>query len=640
MFERALDFVAIGRAAVDLYGEQIGGRLEDMASFAKYLGGSPANTAVGASRLGLRTALITRVGDEHMGRFVRETLAAEGVDVSQVRTDPQRLTGLVILGIRDRDSFPLIFYRENCADMALQPEDVESSFIGRASAVVVSGTHFSRANVDATSRRAMALARESGAKVVLDIDYRPVLWGLTGHGQGEQRFVASGRVTEHLLGIVAGCDLVVGTEEEIHIAGGSADTVAALRVLREHSRAVLVLKRGAGGCVIFPAAIPARVDEGLVVPGFPVEVFNVLGAGDAFMAGFLRGFLRDEPLRRCGELANASGALVVSRHGCAPAMPSWEEMQDYLARFRSIPQPRLDERLEHLHRVTTRTRRWPEICAIAFDHRRQLEEVADRHGRARSDIARFKTLIGDAAMQVDTGACAAGIICDGRYGEDALLRLAGTGRWVARPVERPGATPLEFEEGPDPTLALRAWPVEQVAKCLLFYHPDDPEELRLTQEERLRLLASACVATRRELLVEVIPGNARASDDTTLARVLRRFYDVGIRPDWWKLPPPAGGAGWRAIEAVIAANDPHCRGVLLLGLEAPEAELKRSFAAAAGQRICRGFAIGRSLFAGPAEDWFAGRIDDAAATDIIAENYRRLVTLWQGRGVELGGDAA
>ena len=113
---RPLDVICLGRAAVDLYGHQFGGRLEDMQSFAKYLGGSSGNLAAGLGRLGSRSSMLTRGGDEHMGRFVREALAAEGVDVSHVVTDPERLTALVILGISDRNSFPHIFYRENCAD--------------------------------------------------------------------------------------------------------------------------------------------------------------------------------------------------------------------------------------------------------------------------------------------------------------------------------------------------------------------------------------------------------------------------------------------------------------------------------------------------------------------------------------------
>jgi 5-dehydro-2-deoxygluconokinase len=137
MAERTLDLTCLGRASVDLYGEQLGGRLEDMASFAKYIGGCPTNVSVGASRLGLKSALITRVGDEHMGRFIRESLIREGVDVSHVKTDPDRLTALVILGIRDRDTFPLIFYRTDCADMAIEAADFDAAFIASARALFV-----------------------------------------------------------------------------------------------------------------------------------------------------------------------------------------------------------------------------------------------------------------------------------------------------------------------------------------------------------------------------------------------------------------------------------------------------------------------------------------------------------------------
>ncbi|MGH6718865.1 MAG: bifunctional 5-dehydro-2-deoxygluconokinase/5-dehydro-2-deoxyphosphogluconate aldolase [Alphaproteobacteria bacterium] len=629
--EPRFDFVAVGRAAVDFYGEQVGGPLEDMATFAKYLGGSPANTAVGAARLGLRPAMITRVGDEHMGRFVRQTLAAEGVDVSQVRTDPERLTGLVVLGIRDRDTFPLIFYRENCADMALAEADIDATFVASAGAALLSGTHFSRANVAAASRRVMTLMRRAGGRVILDVDYRPVLWGLTGHGLGEARFVASDRVTEHLLGIVAECDVVVGTEDEIRIAGGAADPLVALRAIRARSPAIIVMKRGAAGCVIFPGDIPDAVDQGLSVPGFAVEVFNVLGAGDAFMAGFLRGFVRGEPLRRCGELANAAGSLVVARHGCAPAMPTWRELADFLARWRSVPRPRQDPVLAHLHRATTRSRDRTEVCAIAFDHRTQFEDLAHRYGRPFDDISRFKRLIADAATQATVADGAAGIICDSRYGEEVLFRLTGTGCWIARPVERPGATPLEFEDGPDPALTLRAWPTEQIAKCLVFCHPDDPSALWQVQVERLLRLGAACLATGRELLLEVIPTAARGSDRHTVPAILDRLYAGGLRPDWWKLPPPCDGAEWRAIADMIVANDPLCRGILLLGLDASEAALGRSFTAGADEAMSKGFAVGRSLFAAPAEAWFAGRIDDATARATIAENYRRLVALWRAR---------
>jgi 5-dehydro-2-deoxygluconokinase len=234
----------MGRAAVDLYGEQIGARLEDVATFARYLGGSPANTAVGAARLGLRVAMVSRVGDEQNGRFVREALAREGVDVSQVTTDPARLTALVFLAVRDRDEFPHVFYRDNCADMAIAASDIDAQFIGRCGALLVSGTHLSTPGTRGACDAAIGAARAAGRRVVLDIDYRPVLWGLVGHAQGDERSAASAAATARIRALLARCDLVAGTEEEFRIAGGEKDLAAALQAVRAATRALLVVKLG------------------------------------------------------------------------------------------------------------------------------------------------------------------------------------------------------------------------------------------------------------------------------------------------------------------------------------------------------------------------------------------------------------
>jgi len=628
---RPLDVVCIGRSSVDLYGEQVGGRLEDMTSFAKYVGGCPTNIAVGSARLGLRSGLITRVGDEHMGRFLREQLEREGVDTRGVITDPGRLTALVILGIRDKHHFPLIFYRENCADAALDEADIEEDYIASARAVVVTGTHFSRPNLDAASRKAMRLARRHGGRVILDIDYRPVLWGLTGHGLGEERFVADDRVTAHLQSIVPHCDVVVGTEEEIHIAGGTTDTLAALRRLRECAPAALiVVKRGPMGCTAFPGAIPDDVEEGVHGPGFPVEVYNVLGAGDAFMSGFLRGYLRELPLEDCLRFANACGAFAVSRHGCAPAVPSWTELDWFLRHGSRERELRRDRRLEHIHWATTRSRDWPQLLAFAADHRSQFEELAGRTGRGAADIARFKDLALEAAATVAAGRSDAGVLLDDRYAADALARATDLGCWIGRPIEEPGAVPLRFDAARDLGTRLREWPATHCVKCLVFYHPDDPETLRSVQEERVLALFEAARGTAHELLLEVIPDRSEAPvDGGTLARTLARFYDIGVLPDWWKLPDPGSDEAWRALAAVIAERDPWCRGVLLLGLDAPEEALAASFARAAKHSVCKGFAVGRTIFGNAAEGWFRGELGDAEAIADMADRYRRLIALWE-----------
>ena len=637
---RPFDVICMGRAAVDLYGEQIGGRLEDMQTFTKYMGGSPANTAVGMARLGLKPAMLTRVGDEHNGRFVRETLQAEGVDVSHVKTDPKRLTALVFLGIQDRETFPLIFYRDNCADMAISEDDVDAAYIASSTALLLSGTHLSRPETYASCRKAIALAKAAGTRVALDIDYRPVLWGLTSPGLGEQRFVPSAEVSAHLQTVIGQCDLVVGTEEEIHIAGGSTDTLTALRRLRELSAATLVVKRGPMGCVVFEAAIPDALEQGLKGPGFPVDVYNVLGAGDAFMAGFLRGWIRDEPLTRCCAYANACGALVVSRHGCAPAMPSWEELQYFLVHGSGTRRLREDPQLEHLHRVSTRTRRWDELVILAFDHRMQLEELAARHGASHARIQAFKQLIAEGARQGAGRRSGVGIIVDGRFGEDVFPPMTGKGWWVARPVELPGSRPLQFEAGSHLASEMRTWPGEHVAKCLVSYHPHDSNALREVQLMRLAELQKASVDTFHEFLIEVIPPRDMPSEASTLPEALDQIYRFGIFPDWWKLPPAATAQEWESIAEVIERHDPHCRGVLILGLEASEEKLQQSFRVAAPHAICRGFAVGRSIFSDAAAAWFSNQMDDTKAVQDIAQRYARLITLWGAARAPQHVDAA
>ncbi|WP_232060582.1 PfkB family carbohydrate kinase, partial [Vibrio ponticus] len=176
--DKKLDVICMGRIAVDLYGQQIGSRLEDMTTFSKYLGGSSGNVAYGTAVQGLKSAMLARVGDEHMGRFLREELASVGCDTSHLITDKERLTALVILGIKDEDTFPLIFYRDNCADMAITKEDVSEEFIASARCLAITGTHLSHPQTREAVLTALKYARKHGVKTALDIDYRPVLWGL------------------------------------------------------------------------------------------------------------------------------------------------------------------------------------------------------------------------------------------------------------------------------------------------------------------------------------------------------------------------------------------------------------------------------------------------------------------------------
>ena len=579
--------------------------------------------AIGTSRLGLKAGLITRVGDEQMGRFVLEQMRREGVALEGIRTDPQRLTALVLLAVEDEGVSPTIFYRTDCADMALGEEDIDEAFIASARAVVATGTHFSRPNSDAAQRKAIRIAKANGRKVAFDIDYRPTLWGLTGHAAGFERYVKSDSVSQRLKTILPDCDLIVGTEEEVMIAGGADTPLEALKAIRALSGAIIVLKRGPMGCVVFEKEITS-LEDGIVGRGFPIEVYNVLGAGDAFMSGFLRGWLRGEPLATAATWANACGAFAVSRLLCSPEYPTWAELNHFLQHGGAHRALRKDAAINHLHWATTRRSQPESLMALAIDHRAQLEALADRHGAPRTRLEHFKLLAVEATTKVAGGQPGFGMLLDSTYGQKALYKAAKAGLWLARPVEKPGSRPLDLEP-----FHLAEWPVTHTVKCLCFYHPDDNQELKARQERELLRVSDAARTAGRELLIEIIAGKHGALTDTTVAQVLERLYALGIKPDWWKLEPQKSAAAWRAVEKTIEMHDPYCRGIVMLGLEAPERELAAAFGTASGTKLVKGFAVGRTIFADAADKWLSGRMTDEEAVADMAARFESLVSIWK-----------
>ena len=632
MTDPTLDVICIGRSSVDLYGGQVGGRLEDMSGFAKYIGGSPTNISIGCARLGLKSALITRVGDEHMGRFIREQLIREGVDTSHVTTDPDRLSALVILGIRDSKQFPLIFYRENCADMAIDEAGIDPDFIASAKAVLVTGTHFSTERVAGASFAAMRLARAAGRKVAFDIDYRPNLWALGGHDDGENRFAESERVTAHIQTVLPHCDLVVGTEEEWHIAGGTTDTIAALQAARAITSATLVCKRGPLGCVVFDGDI-GEWDDGIASPVREIEVFNVLGAGDGFMSGFLSGWLCDAPLADCALYANICGALAVSRHGCAPSYPSQTELRHMIETGSEHFALRKDQALEQIHWATTRRRRFDELLAFAFDHRSQFSDMAAANGRSDSDVDHFKTLALAAVTELSDERGGLGILVDDRLGRTALHAASGHDIWIGRPIEQSGVFPLAFEEGPDLGSRLAEWPVNHCVKVLAPLRTDDPEEVIAHHETELLRLADACRQTGHEFLLEIINGRpGKPADPEQILSLMKRMYDLGVKPDWWKLEPISVRSFWTGAGDIARQHDPHIQGIIVLGKDMPDENLGAVLGLARREPLVRGFAIGRTIFSAAAKQWFAGEIDDRAATEMMGGIYRGLIDAWDRAG--------
>ena len=206
---------------------------------------------------------------------------------------------------------------------------------------------------------------------------------------------------------------------------------------------------------------------------------------------------------------------------------------------------------------------------FAFDHRMQLEAM---DGATPEKIGAFKKLCLKAALQVSAGQPGYGILCDSRLGRDALYAAAGTGLWIGHPVEWPGSRPLTLEPeiGPD-FGGLSEWPLEHVVKVLCFCHPADAPQMQADQEATITRLFHACRRNRLEMLLEVIPSKVGPVDDLTTARLITRFYDIGIYPDWWKLEPMQSTAAWAATCDAVQSRDPHVQGIVILGLGQSEA---------------------------------------------------------------------
>lgn len=328
----AYDTLHMGRCSIDLYSQDIGAPFPEITGFAAFVGGSPTNIAVGVRRLGLRSALLTAVGDDPVGDFVLRFLRREGVETRYVPRKPGRRTSAVLLGIEPPDRFPLVFYRENCADIELTVDDVLAAPVGEARVFQLAGTNLSREPSRSATLFACEQAREAGAQVVLDLDFRPDQW------HDPRAFGVAVRSCLRL------CHVVVGTEDELRAAvladpaqvevphaqvsdsRVAGDVDKAVEALLSLGPEAVVEKRGPGGS-------RAHLADGSVIdaPGFPVDVVNILGAGDAFAAGLLYGRLQgwgwDEALR----LGNACGAIVVTKPGCANFMPTYDEVMAFLA---------------------------------------------------------------------------------------------------------------------------------------------------------------------------------------------------------------------------------------------------------------------------------------------------------------------
>lgn len=314
------DVITTGRVGVDLYPQQSGLPLAEVQTFAKYLGGTATNVAVQAARLGSRAAVVTKVGDDPFGPYVRAALERFGVESRWVGTDPELRTPIVFCEIFPPDRFPLLFYRQPKApDMNLRPDDFDLEEVRAAGLFWITGTGLSE---EPSRSTLLGLLEERRRQrfTVIDLDYRPMFWTSADEARAQVR-----RALQHV-------NVAVGNQDEVEVAVGERDPERAARALLELGVELAVVKRGPDGVL---AATPSRLLE---VAPVRLPVVNGLGAGDGFGGTLAHGLVCGWDLERTLSMANAAGALAASRLACADDFGTESEIQSVLATSAPPPQ--------------------------------------------------------------------------------------------------------------------------------------------------------------------------------------------------------------------------------------------------------------------------------------------------------------
>ncbi len=310
---RAYDVLCMGRSSIDLYSNDVGAPFEEITSFAALVGGCPTNISVGTRRLGLHSALLTGIGQDKVGDFILHFLKREGVDTQFTPTKSGRRTSAVLLGIQPPDHFPLVYYRDNNADIELTIDDVNAAPLAESRVLLISGTGLSKDPSRSATQYAAERALSFGTEVVLDLDYRGDQW------HDARAFGVVTRVTLPLV------DIAIGNETELLIATGMSSVEDAIKRLLEGVRQALIFKLGEEGSTVY-----LKNGEVHHAPPFKIDVLNVLGAGDAYASGFLYGHLNGWDWAKSARMGNANGAIVVTRQGCANDMPTLDETLSFI----------------------------------------------------------------------------------------------------------------------------------------------------------------------------------------------------------------------------------------------------------------------------------------------------------------------
>ena len=333
MTNKKFDVITFGRSSIDLYSQNIGSAFNDIKGFDAFVGGSPLNIAVGCARLGVNASLLTAVGNDKVGEFIVNFLNNEGVNTHCIPVKKDARSSAVVLGIVPPDKFPLVYYRDNAADSQVDIDDVDKANIPEYRILLINGTAMNIEPSRSATFYATEIANKNNVDVVLDLDFRADQWhdyrayGLTMRAVLPRVKIAIGTEEEIMAATMENTSQVTIKDQQIsapEINGNIDESIARLLATGIET---LIVKRGKDGATICNQD-GSRKD----VTGFPVEVLNILGAGDAFASGFLYGILQGWDFYKSCRMGNASGAHVVTQKGCANFMPTLEESLTFIER--------------------------------------------------------------------------------------------------------------------------------------------------------------------------------------------------------------------------------------------------------------------------------------------------------------------
>lgn len=322
--KKPIDFIAIGRLCIDLNANEINRPMEETMTFTKYVGGSPANIAIGISRLGLKTGFIGKVADDQMGRFIRQYLHQNNIDTTNVITDQSGcVTGLAFTEIKSPTDCSILMYRENVADLKLEPKDVSEEYIKNSKVLLISGTALAKSPSREAVFLALEYARKHNVVVIFDLDYRPYTWT-----SSDETAIYYNLAAEK-------CDVIIGTRDEFNMMesfehnNNYNDEATASKWFGYYAK-IVVIKHGKDGSI-------AYTKDALCYKGttFPAKVIKTFGAGDSYAAGFIYGLMQGWEIDKSMEFGSAAASIVISSHSCSDAMPTVAKIADYIQKCKN-----------------------------------------------------------------------------------------------------------------------------------------------------------------------------------------------------------------------------------------------------------------------------------------------------------------